>query len=36
MEWKPEWHGKAPNQEEALKALKELRTLQGRISSEAE
>jgi transketolase len=28
------WHGKAPNQEEAQKALDELRTLQGRIESE--
>ena len=28
------WHGKAPNQEEAKKALTELRTLQGRIESE--
>lgn len=36
MEWKPEWHGKAPNQEEATKALQELRTLKGRITSEAD
>ncbi len=36
MEWKPEWHGKVPNQEEAMNALKELRTLQGKIQSEAE
>lgn len=28
------WHGKAPNKEEAEKALRELRTLRGRISSE--
>ncbi len=28
------WHGKAPNQEEAKKALAELRTLQGRIEQE--
>nr|MBI5455517.1 transketolase [Candidatus Levybacteria bacterium] len=28
------WHGKPPNKEEADKALKELRTLQGRIMSE--
>lgn len=28
------WHGKPPNKEEAEKALKELRTLQGRIVSE--
>ncbi|MCL4353304.1 transketolase [Patescibacteria group bacterium] len=30
------WHGKPPNKEEAEKALKELRTLQGRIKSEHE
>jgi len=36
MEWKPEWHGKAPNIEEAAKALQELRTLKGRITSEAD
>lgn len=30
------WHGKPPNKEEADKALKELRTLQGRIVSEHE
>lgn len=30
------WHGKPPNQEEAKKALNELRTLQGRIKSENE
>lgn len=28
------WHGKPPNKEEADKALKELRTLQGRITGE--
>lgn len=28
------WHGKPPNKEEAVKALAELRTLQGRIMSE--
>ena len=28
------WHGKAPNKEEAEKALKELRTLDGKIESE--
>ena len=32
MEGETEWHGKAPNQEEAKKALSELRTLQGRIN----
>lgn len=36
MEWKPEWHGKPPNREEALEALRQLRTLQGRIRSESE
>jgi len=36
MEWKPEWHGKSPNKEEAMEALKQLRTLKGRIASEAE
>jgi transketolase len=30
------WHGKPPNDEEAKKALKELRTLQGRIRGEHE
>lgn len=34
MEWKPEWHGKTPNSEEAKEALTQLRTLQGRIRSE--
>lgn len=34
MENKFEWHGKPPNQEEAKKALDELRTLQGKIESE--
>ncbi len=36
MENKFEWHGKPPNQEEAKLALKELRTLGGRIRSEHE
>jgi len=36
MEWKPEWHGKSPNKEEAETALKQLRSLGGRIKSEAE
>jgi transketolase len=31
FEYKPEWHGKAPKKEEAEKALKELRTLGGKI-----
>src|SRR6185436_18758578 len=30
------WHGKAPNKEEADRALKELRTLGGKIKSEHE
>jgi transketolase len=30
------WHGKPPNKEEAAKAIKELRTLQGKIQSEHE
>ncbi|MEI7512679.1 MAG: transketolase [Candidatus Uhrbacteria bacterium] len=36
MENKYEWHGKPPNTEEAAKAIIELRTLQGRITSEHE
>ncbi len=32
MQWNPDWHGKAPNQEEAKKALSELRNLPGKIS----
>ncbi len=36
MENLPEWHGKPPTKEEAEKALKELRTLQGKIQSEHE
>ena len=36
IEWKYSWHGKAPNSEEAKKALKELRTLKGKIKSEAD
>jgi transketolase len=34
MEKKYEWHGKPPNKEEAKKALEELRTLGGKITSE--
>lgn len=34
MEWKPEWHGKAPNSEEAKKALEQLRSLKGQIEYE--
>jgi transketolase len=30
----PEWHGKAPNEEEAKEALKDLRTLKGQITCE--
>lgn len=36
FERKYEWHGKAPNKEEADMALKELRTLNGKIQSEHE
>lgn len=36
MERKFEWHGKPPNPEEAKLALKELRTLGGKITSEHE
>lgn len=36
FEHKYEWHGKPPNQEEAQRALAELRTLGGRIKSEHE
>lgn len=36
MENKSEWHGKPPNKEEEIKALAELRTLQGKIASEHE
>jgi transketolase len=32
MQWKPEWHGKAPNKAEAEMALKELRSMAGKIS----
>lgn len=34
MEYDFHWHGKPPNHEEAARALKELRTLQGKIKSE--
>ena len=34
MEYDFHWHGKPPNKEEAAKALKELRTLGGKIRSE--
>jgi len=36
MEFKPEWHGKPPNKEEARKALAELRSLGGKITCEHE
>ena len=36
MEYDFHWHGKSPNHEEAMKALKELRTLGGKIRSEHE
>jgi len=31
MEYKFEWHGKPPNKDQALKSLKELRSLEGKI-----
>lgn len=34
FERKPEWHGKSPTEEEAAEALKELRTLGGKIECE--
>ena len=34
MEWKYEWHGKPPKPDEAEKALAQLRTLGGKITSE--
>lgn len=34
FESRPEWHGKAPNREEGEMALKELRTLGGRIKND--
>lgn len=34
MEYKFEWHGKPPNKQEAKEALKQLRTLEGRIENE--
>jgi transketolase len=36
MEYDFKWHGMPPNHEQAVKALKELRTLGGRIRSEHE
>jgi transketolase len=36
MEWKYCWHGRTPKTEEAVKALRELRTLGGKIRSEDE
>lgn len=36
MEYDFHWHGAPPNHEQAVKALKELRTLQGKIQSEHE
>ncbi|OGC76898.1 transketolase [candidate division WWE3 bacterium RIFOXYD1_FULL_39_9] len=34
MEYKVEWHGKAPNKSESMKALRDLRSLDGKISCE--
>lgn len=36
MDWKPEWHGKPPDEKQAQDALKQLRTLGGKIKSEYE
>jgi transketolase len=36
MEYDFHWHGIAPNHDQAMAALKEIRTLQGKIKSEAE
>jgi transketolase len=36
MEYKFEWHGKPPNKKQAEEALRELRTLEGRIRAEHE
>jgi transketolase len=36
MEWEPSWHGIPPKEDEAKKALDELRTLGGKIRSEHE
>ncbi|MBD3251448.1 transketolase [Candidatus Uhrbacteria bacterium] len=36
MEWKYEWHGKPPKEEEAAEALKELRNFRGHLKSEHE
>jgi transketolase len=34
MEWEYQWHGKTPNSQEAEEALKQLRTLKGKIEVE--
>lgn len=34
MEYKFEWHGKAPNKKEAFSALKQLRSMEGKIACE--
>ena len=36
MEWEYKWHGKAPNSKEAERALRELRSLNGRIETESD
>ena len=36
MEWQYSWHGKTPNSDEAKEALRQLRTLGGKIKSESE
>lgn len=34
MEWEYQWHGKTPNSQEAEEALRQLRTMKGKIKSE--
>jgi len=36
MEWNPEWHGKPPDKDQGQDALRQLRTLGGKIKSEHE
>jgi transketolase len=34
MEWEYQWHGKAPDSKETEEALRQLRTMKGKIQSE--
>ena len=34
MQWEYQWHGKTPNSKQAEEALKQLRSLKGKIESE--